>query len=180
MEWLGNSDCVAWLPAMLCRHLAIVLYLLPSIALAPVLYMLGRLHPAFFLFRVAGTVCHESAHFIVGLLTGARPQSFTIVPRRAGNNWQLGAVTFTNIAWYNAAPAALAPILILAVPLAVAWWRTANGLHFAWLDAVFALLLAPQFLSFWPSWVDWKIALRSWPYLVFGAAAWWVTVTYLS
>jgi hypothetical protein len=31
-------------------------------------------------------------------------------------------------------------------------------------------LLAPQFLSFWPSPVDWRLAVRSWPYLIiFGA-----------
>ena len=176
-DWPAASDavgnCTAWLPALLCRHRAIFVYLLPSIALAPIVHLLGRVHPAFFLFRLAGTVCHEFAHFTVGVLTGAKPQSLTVIPRRAGNNWQLGAVSFTNIGWYNAAPAALAPILILAVPLAVAWWRTMDGLHFVWLDAAIAFLLAPQFLSFWPSWTDWKIALRSWPYPVFGAAAWW-------
>ena len=49
------------------------------------------------------------------------------------------------------------------------WVQSAlPGLVCAW------LLLAPQFLSCWPSWVDWKIALRSWPYPVFGAAAWWL------
>lgn len=180
MDLLGNGDCAAWLPVALCRHpaeLRMLLYLLPSIALAPLLAMLGRLHPVFFLFRLAGTICHELAHFCIGLLTGARPQSFSIIPRRAGRYWQLGAVSFSNVGWYNAAPAALAPLLILAVPLAVAWWRTLDGLHFAWIDAVLALLLAPQFLSFWPSWTDWKIACRSWPYPVFGAAAWWIAVS---
>jgi hypothetical protein len=33
------------------------------------------------------------------------------------------------------------------------------------------LLLAPQFLSFWPSPVDWRLALRSWPWLVIIIAA---------
>jgi hypothetical protein len=174
MIWPAGSDCTAWLPVALCRHSAVFLYLLPSIVLAPVLYLLGRVHPVFFLFRLAGTAVHEFAHFAVGLLTGARPQSFTVIPRRTGRNWQLGAVTFTHIAWYNAAPAALAPFLILLLPLGVALWRTADGLHFELVDAALALLLAPQFLSCWPSWVDWKIALRSWPYPVFGAAAWWL------
>jgi hypothetical protein len=180
MDWLADGGCAAWLPAALCRHRAVLIYLLPSIALAPVLYALGRLHPVFFLLRLSGTICHEFAHFAVGLLTGAKPRSFTIIPRRAGNNWQLGAVSFTNIGWYNAAPAALAPFLILALPLGVALWRTTNGLHFVPIDALLALLIAPLFLSCWPSWVDWKIALLSWPYPVFGAAAWWAAATYLS
>lgn len=173
-NWWTQGECTAWLPATLCLHRAMLLYLLPSIALAPVVHALGRVHPVFFIFRLAGTFCHELAHLGAGLLTGAKPESFTIIPRRAGRHWHLGAVVFTNITWFNAAPAALAPFLILLVPLAVAWWRTVDGLHFTWADATLTLLLAPQFLSFWPSWPDWKIALRSWPYPVFGAAAWWI------
>ena len=48
MDWLAGGDCAAWLPAVLCRHpaaLRILLYLLPSIALAPLLHLLGRVHP---------------------------------------------------------------------------------------------------------------------------------------
>ncbi len=81
---------------------------------------------------------------------------------------------FSNIRWYNAAPAALAPLLIIIIPIAVAVWRTQAGLNFQLIDIALAFALAPQFLSFWPSWVDWKIALRSWPYLVLALAGWWV------
>jgi hypothetical protein len=105
----------------------------------------------------------------------------SVLPRRikrpkGGHNWELGSVTFANLRWYNAAPAALAPLLVLAVPLAVAWWRTRGPWHFGPADLALTLLLAPQFLSFWPSPVDWKLALRSWPYLVLvpacGALVW--------
>jgi len=42
----------------------------------------------------------------------------------------------------------------------------------AWtFGGLLTLVLAPQFLSFWPSPVDWKLALRSWPYLLIIAAA---------
>jgi len=88
------------------------------------------------------------------------------VPRRTGRTWELGSVTFANLRWYNAAPAALAPLLVLLVPLAVAWWRTRGHWHFGPADLALTLLLAPQFLSFWPSPIDWKLALRSWPYLL--------------
>ncbi|HEY8025807.1 MAG TPA: M50 family metallopeptidase [Burkholderiaceae bacterium] len=175
--WFTLDDCAANLPAALCRHhelLIVLIYLLPSALLAFVIVALSRLHPVFFLFRLAGTICHELAHFVVGLLTGARPASFSIIPHRSGRYWTLGVVRMNNVRWFNAAPAALAPLLILAIPLIVAWWRTSNGLHFDVTDGVIALLLAPQFLSFFPSWTDWKIAVLSWPYLPLITAVWWV------
>jgi hypothetical protein len=144
----------------------ILLYLLPSMALAFLIWMATALHPLFFVFSVAGTLCHELAHFAVGLLLGAEPVGFSILPRRSGRNWELGSVTFANLRWYNAAPAALAPLLVLLVPLAVAGWRTRGDWRFGPADLALTLVLAPQFLSFWPSPVDWRLALRSWPYLV--------------
>jgi hypothetical protein len=149
----------------------ILLYLVPSLALAFLIWMVTSLHPLFFVFSAAGTLCHELAHFSVGLLLGAEPVGFTIIPRRNGRTWELGSVSFANLRWYNAAPAALAPFLVLLVPLAVAWWRTRSPWRFGPADLVLTLVLAPQFLSFWPSPVDWKLALRSWPYLLIIAAA---------
>ncbi len=143
-----------------------LLYLLPSIALALVIRILAATHPIFFIFTLAGTLCHELAHYCAGLLTFARPSALTVIPRRAGRHWELGSVMLGRVRWYNAAPAALAPLAILALPLAVAYWRTAPGWHFAPLDLALAFALAPQFLSFWPSPRDWRLAARSWPYLV--------------
>jgi hypothetical protein len=171
---LHFSACASTLPSFVCRHQDAFVYLVPSILLAALIRYLSAAHPLFFLFRLAGTICHELAHFVVGLLTGAQPASFSIIPRRSGNTWQLGAVKLTNVRWYNAAPAALAPFLIVLIPVAVAIWRTQAGLNFELFDIALAFALAPQFLSFWPSAEDWKIALRSWPYLVLGCAAWWL------
>jgi len=159
----------AWtstLPAWAGDLGAMSLYLLPSLALAFLIWIVAAAHPLFFIFSVAGTVCHELAHFSVGLLLGAEPVNFSVIPRRNGRSWELGSVTFANLRWYNAAPAALAPFLVLLVPLAVAWWRTRTPWTFGPADLALTLLLAPQFLSFWPSPVDWKLALRSWPWLV--------------
>jgi hypothetical protein len=153
-------------PALLCRHADTLLYLAPSAALAVLIWIASSAHPFFFLFTAAGTLCHELAHFSVGLLAGAEPTGLTIIPRRVGRSWELGSVTFANLRWYNAAPAALAPLLVLLVPLAVAWWRTRGGWRFDPLDLALMFLLAPQFLSFWPSPVDWRLAARSWPYLL--------------
>jgi len=127
----------------------------PVGALAWLLRMAVGIHPFFFLFTVAGTLCHELAHFFAGLLTNARPVGLTVVPRWIGRgkrgsgagHWELGSVTFANLRWYNAAPAALAPLLVLAVPLAVAWWRTramtTGAVPYGVTDLALAFLLAP-------------------------------------
>ena len=155
----------------------LLLYLLPSFALALLIRHLSARHPVFFVFTLAGTICHELAHFGVGWLMGARPSGLTVVPRRVGDGWELGSVRLANARWYNAAPVALAPLLVLAIPFLVAWWRIRFGLRFGLTDAALACLLAPQFLACWPSSTDWRIAARSWPVvvvvpLVFGLLAW--------
>ena len=166
-------ECSSLAPAWLCHHRDILLYLAPSLLLALLIRALSARHPIFFLFTLAGTVCHELAHFVAGLLTGARPAAFTVIPRRVGQGWELGSVRLTRVRWYNAAPSALAPFLVVALPFMVAWWRTRAGLHFQWLDVALAFAVAPQFLACWPSTVDWKISLRSWPYLLIAGLAWW-------
>jgi hypothetical protein len=176
MSFLASCRAVA--PALLCNHTDLLVYLVPSAALAFLIRLLAGSHPFFFLFTVAGTVCHELAHYGVGLLTGARPTSLTIIPRRVGRNWELGSVTLTRVRWYNAAPAALAPFLIIALPFLVARWRTVPGWTFQPADLLIAFALAPQFLSFWPSAVDWRIALRSWPYLLIVAAVMAIALHY--
>jgi hypothetical protein len=168
--WLAHA-CGAAAPALLCGHLDVLLYLLPSAALAWLIWIFSSAHPFFFIFTVAGTLCHELAHFIVGLLAGAERTGLTVIPRRAGRNWELGSVTFANMRWYNAAPAALAPLLVLAIPFAVAAWRTRPGWHFQAIDLGLAWLLAPQLLSFWPSPTDWRLAVRSWPCAIVLAVA---------
>ena len=175
---LAASSAAAWaspaaslVPVWAGDAGTLLLYLAPSLALAFLIWLLTTRHPLFFVFSVVGTLCHELAHFSVGLLLNAEPTGLSVVPRRHGRTWELGSVTFANLRWYNAAPAALAPLLVLALPLAVAWWRTRGGWRFGPVDLGLTLLLAPQFLSFWPSPTDWRLALRSWPWAVIGAVA---------
>ncbi|MTV54503.1 hypothetical protein [Pseudoduganella buxea] len=165
-------SCGAVAPAWLCRHDDALLYLAPALALALVIRALARRHPAFFVFTLAGTVCHELTHFLVGFVTAARPGSFTVMPRRAPGGWELGAVTLGRVRWYNAAPAALAPLLLVLLPWWVAAWRTDPGWHFQAIDIALAFLVAPQFLACWPSRADWLVARRSWPALVLGVSIW--------
>jgi len=176
-------ECTVIAPAWLCSQrlliVDVVAYLAPSLLLALLIRALAIRHPIFFIFTVIGTLCHELAHFAVGLVTGARPASLTVVPRRVGRGWELGSVQLTRVRWYNAAPAALAPLLVAGVPVAVALWRTGPGWRFQPVDIALAFAVAPQFLACWPSAADWKIAVRSWPFLLIGgaagAAAWWLT-----
>ncbi|NRR31838.1 hypothetical protein HSX11_16805 [Oxalobacteraceae bacterium] len=167
LDLAGN--CADLAPRWLCGQRQELLYLAPSLLLALVIRALARRHPIFFLFTLAGTLCHELAHFGAGLLTCAKPVSLTIIPRRVGQGWHLGSLRLTRLRWYNAAPSALAPFLVLALPWLTARWRTHPGWQFQWLDLLLAFALAPQFLACWPSRVDWKIALKSWPYLPIGA-----------
>lgn len=160
------SACGAVLPAAACQYADLAVYLIPSFALAFLIRFLSASHPFFFIFTLAGTICHELAHFIAGLATGARPTSFTVIPKRSGRQWQLGSVTLSRLTWYNAAPSALAPLLLVFIPVAAAYVRTRGDWTFGPLDLALTLVLAPQFLSFWPSSSDWKIAVQSWPYVV--------------
>jgi hypothetical protein len=145
------------------------LYLLPSIGLALIFHVLSKRHPGFFLLILAGTVAHEVMHFLVAAFTNARPISFSVLPRRSGNAWILGTVGCANIRWYNAVLVGFAPLLVLAVPVAVAAWRTRHGLHWNLDDIWIAGLLAPQFLSCLPSSADLRMACRSWPLIVAAA-----------
>ena len=46
----------------------------------------------------------------------ARPCNFTLIPRRGEDGgYVMGSVGFTNITFYNAVPAALAPLLLLPI-----------------------------------------------------------------
>lgn len=156
-------------------HSDLLLYLAPAIVLAVAFRYLAKRHPAFFLLYLTGTTIHEISHLVFGLLTGARPVSLSIFPRRAaGQQWILGSVRFTNIRWWNAMFVGLAPLSTLFMPFWVADWRTQNGLVFGWPDLAISAVLAPMFISFWPSTADFKIARRSWPYMVVvGLCTWW-------
>lgn len=154
-------------PEAVLHYSAMLYYLAPVALLAVVIRVLAAVHPFFFLFTLAGTICHELSHVIVGFLSGARPGAITVIPKRKGRHWELGSVTLHRLRWYNAIPAALAPLLIILIPLGVAWWRTR---HPQWRyeaqDILLAFVLAPQFLSFLPSKDDWRIAAHGWPLLL--------------
>ncbi len=68
------------------------------------------------LVNIPGTLLHETMHFLVGAFLNARPCNFTVFPRRnLEGDYVMGSVGFQNIAFYNAVPAALAPLLLLPI-----------------------------------------------------------------
>lgn len=163
---MPNFTCQDFAPALICSHSDLVLYLVPSIVMAAIFHRLAQRHSVFLMLYLSGALLHELAHLTAGVLTRAGPCGFSIIPRRHGNQWILGSVSFNNIRWWNAVFVGLAPLLIVAVPIMVAHWRTRSGLTFEWLDAGLAAALAPVFLCFLPSRADLRIAVQSWPYLV--------------
>ena len=68
------------------------------------------------LVNIPGTLLHELMHFMVGAFLNARPCNFTILPQRnIDGDYVMGSVGFRNITFYNAVPAALAPLLLLPI-----------------------------------------------------------------
>ena len=96
-------------------YAAFAIYCLPAIAIYFVMrWVFSNQHLYMFLI-LGGTIAHELSHFIVGLLLGAKPVGFSLIPHRVGKNkWTLGSVSFGNIRWYNGVFIGMAPLLILA------------------------------------------------------------------
>jgi hypothetical protein len=117
------------------------------------------------------TIMHETAHFVVALLTGGRPSSFSIWPRRSGNGWVLGSVNFVPTL-LSAAPTSLAPLGWLAIGYyCVALW----GLRPAWVpEYLIAVTVYACTAACTPSRQDLRIVLTH-P----GSLFLWAAVTYL-
>ena len=123
-----------------------------------------------------GVVMHELMHLTVGVILFAKPVSLNFVPRRVGNKWQFGSVSFTGLTLFNSAPVAYAPLLLLGV----AWilfhhWMVPLmlGQHYTyWLLSGY-LIACAMFYSV-PSITDIKVGGLStlfWGVIIF--AAWW-------
>ena len=157
------------LPAVTALDIAFVVVVLLA------MHFGRRWMPLYALLVLPGTVLHEAAHCLVGLLTGARPAGFRIFPQRVpgSRNWSLGAAGFRHLTWYNALPVALAPLLLAPAALLLGAWSLGEDAyawtHWAGLYAATALAL-----SCLPSRPDWRLALSrplgALCYLILGAA----------
>lgn len=101
------------------------------------------------------TFMHEAAHYVVALLTGGRPSSFSIWPRRTAGGWVLGSVN-TVPTILSAAPTALAPLgwLVIGYYVMVFW-----DFRPAWMpEYLLVAFLYACTASSTPSWQDIKVA----------------------
>jgi hypothetical protein len=132
------------------------------------------------IWNLTGVVLHEAAHLLVGILFRARPSGFSLFPRRHGNSWRLGSVSFARITPLNAVPVALAPIGLTGL----AYWTARNWFrwHEPTLGATLAVYATLYFLLYnsVPSRQDLRIACN-WKsillYSALAAAAWYLMTT---
>lgn len=107
------------------------------------------LHPTVFaLVAWPATTAHELCHYCVGAILGAKPCSFSLVPKKLEDGtWQLGSVSFANLQWWNGPWTALAPMLLapLAIYLTTDWayasWAQGEFFTGAWQLGLCALFL---------------------------------------
>lgn len=107
-----------------------------------------------------GAFLHESMHWIVGFLSGARPTKGTLLPKKISGGWILGSVTFSNIRWFNGLITGLAPLLIAVgfIPFVpFRWLNRGITIYDLTVWAAMALLLSASL----PSRQDIYIALSS-------------------
>jgi hypothetical protein len=114
----------------------------PSVALVVIFYALLR-GVRDTMWRVAllslpGTIAHELTHLVVGFLVHAKPHGFSIWPRRSGNGWILGSVSFRNIGLLNGAFVAFAPLLLLPI----AWLCLIHVLMPLWIEGPIRMVAA--------------------------------------
>ena len=110
------------------------------------------------LINIPGTILHETAHFIVGLLLWAKPTSFSLFPKKNGDTYTMGSVGFRNIKFYNAFPAAMAPLALLWAAFWLNNWYLANAKITIWNYLVFILLETVIIENAVPSSTDFRVA----------------------
>lgn len=151
-----------------------VLYTGAVLGLLGVILALRRLMPVFFLAVFPATVMHEFMHLGAALMLNGKPTGFRFVPRRSSDGYVLGAVCCANVRWYNGLFIGLAPLVLLAVAVALLAWRTRgyvaiNGNEVLWAYAIACILYAAI-----PSWRDIKVALASlWLLVTLSVVVWY-------
>lgn len=113
------------------------------------------------LINMPGTVLHEMSHFIVGLLLGAQPTRFNLFPKKNGDSYVMGSVSFRNIRFYNAFPAAMAPLLLLLLAYAVNVYFMRLPAVNLWQYLLFILLETIIIENAVPSPTDFRVAFSS-------------------
>ena len=118
------------------------------------------------------TIMHEIAHAVAALLTGGRPSSFSVWPKRTGQGWILGSVTSAPTI-LSAVPTALAPLgwLLVGYYAMVSW-----PLRPVWMpEYLIVVIVYACSAACTPSWQDIKVVLTHPLSLIL-----WVGVAYVA
>lgn len=157
-----------------------LVYLIPAFAGAVLLVACARKNAVFALVALPGTLAHEALHLAAGVLTFARPHNVSVIPRRTvDGRYLLGVTTFANVRWWNAAFVGLAPLGGYVIAYETALVRLRVGSQFAVWDVAIWYGLAQLISASWPSSIDWRLSLRSWPLLGFAVVALWFNASTL-
>lgn len=157
-------------PALLASAALVLGWLVLLRALRHSMYLLALL-------SFAATLMHEACHWLVGLLLHARPVAVALWPRRQGQHWVLGSVSFRNLHLGNAAWVALAPLALFPLGWLLAqhwlWPAYAAGQYGRWILAGY--LVACCAYGGLPSRTDLRLAAGSaLLYVLLGWALWWL------
>jgi hypothetical protein len=127
----------------------------------------------YIIINLPGTLLHELMHFIIGLISLARPTNFSIIPKRKDGYITFGYVGFNNIRWYNAFPTGMAPLLIIPfIPYLFNLYFTEIALMKGSINAyiysgILGYIFYSLFLSIKPSKPDFQIAFSNFFGIVF-------------
>lgn len=138
--------------------------LLYLVGLSLALWLMNQARRSFWLLSLValpGTFCHELCHWGMGKLLNAEPVRFTVLPRRQGDGFILGAVSFANLRWYNAFFVGLAPLLLLPLAYGLFRWRLGTQPSLGWPEAAMVFFLANLVFGSLPSGQDLRVAARS-------------------
>lgn len=100
-----------------------VYYSVAVVGAVLLLHLLQRHVLLFCIVALPGTIAHELTHFVVGWMTRGRPRGFSIIPRRQGSSYILGAVTLANVRWYNGLFIGLSPLMLFPAAILLIQWR---------------------------------------------------------
>ncbi|HHV7525808.1 TPA: hypothetical protein ACUNF5_007405 [Burkholderia orbicola] len=141
-------------------HSEVVLaHLCVALGILLLLEQLRRWRWLFALVVWPGTVAHEALHFAAGLLFGAKPIAFSVLPRRMSDgSLLLGFVQFARLRWWNKLPVALAPFGLLPCSAYLVWLTLAAPV-LSPTGCALKLLAAQLLLGAFPSGRDWKHAV---------------------
>jgi hypothetical protein len=118
----------------------------------------------FSLFHLPGTILHELAHFLIGLILLAQPIGFSLFPKRVGSSIVMGSVSFARLFILTRVFVGMAPILLLPIGLYLSNYFASIliPMPFNVMNALkatfFGYILYTIFISSIPSSTDFKVA----------------------